>query len=139
MSTKDKTIQEIAKDIREEVQNFKPAPLLRGVAKAIQIIASVVYGLTTASFIGVVWWVIAKNDLPLGQHTALSDIQCILLATLGYIAVGSPLVLLERAFDRISEGAEQSRRSTIIEAVIAGTWLASLLLAGILYLFLHKN
>jgi len=131
MPNNDKTMQELTENLTKKVQHFKPAPFLRGVAKTIQIIAAVVYGLTTAAFFGALWWVLSGREIPDWLHVSLTHGQYVILILLGYIALGSPLILLERAFDRASEQTEQSRLSSIVEAVIAGIWLLTLVLLGL--------
>ena len=132
MTNNDKTIKEITADLTQKVQDFKPAPGLRWVAKIIQIIAAISYGVTTAAFIMSLWWILSGRRIPSQIHLSTTDQYIALVLT--YIAIGSPLILLERAFDRASEQAKQSKVSSIIEAVIAGIWLTSLLILGIFIL-----
>lgn len=132
MPNNDKTIKEITTGLTQKIQGFKPAPALRWVAKIIQIIAAIAYGLATAGFIMALWWIMSGRDVPSWIHLSTADRYIAVI--LGYVAVSSPLLLLERAFDRASEQAGQSRISSIVEAVIAAVWLLSLLALGIFIL-----
>lgn len=125
MSSNPQTLRQVLQIAGNAVLDSQPGPILakagRATAQVINIVAAVVFGVLTGTFLISLWELMIAHRNVQWLPTDLQPWKYALLI-ICYLAIAIPAVLIKRVADRAAEQRSQSHSSEIVETTLAIAW-----------------